>query len=227
VVTDASGAVVETRDYDAYGQLLSDSAPGFGLEIGFAGGLTDSVTGLVRFGRRDYDPAAGRFVTRDPLFQEGGLNLYEYASGGPVDRRDPTGLDWSWQGVKDFASSHWQQAADWASKAAGDNPISNGWKQYRDWRSKLDEAQEAAYEALKVKEALDEPDGPHQAKGLVQCMLRNLHRIVPIDLVGTDAASAVLDKGAEHMEFQHDNATINYGDASQLQQIMRPGEGIN
>ena len=42
-------------DYDAFGRVLADTAPGF-QPFGFAGGLYDHDTGLVRFGARDYQP---------------------------------------------------------------------------------------------------------------------------------------------------------------------------
>jgi RHS repeat-associated protein len=61
--------------------------------FGFAGGLHDPETGLVRFGARDYDPATGRWTARDPiLFAGGSANLYQYAGGDPVNRVDPLGL---------------------------------------------------------------------------------------------------------------------------------------
>ena len=50
------GAVVKALAYDSFGVPLSDIAPGFFLPFGFAGGLADPVTGLVRFGLRDYEP---------------------------------------------------------------------------------------------------------------------------------------------------------------------------
>src|SRR5581483_2881134 len=63
------------------------------IPIGFAGGLADPVTGLVRFGVRDYDPQTGRFTARDPvLFAGGQLNLYAYLNGDPVGQRDPSGM---------------------------------------------------------------------------------------------------------------------------------------
>ena len=46
----------------------------------------------MRFGQRDYDPATGRFTSRDPILQSGGLNVYAYVNGNPVSHRDPTGL---------------------------------------------------------------------------------------------------------------------------------------
>jgi RHS repeat-associated protein len=93
VVTDATGTVVKTLTYSSYGDLLADSAPAFMLPIGFAGGLQDAVTGLVHFGFRDYEPAAGRWTAIDPaLYDAEQGNLYAYAQNDPVDFRDPTGL---------------------------------------------------------------------------------------------------------------------------------------
>ena len=61
--------------------------------FGFAGGIYDRATGLVRFGARDYEPAAGTWTARDPLRFGGGLpDLYSYVGGDPVNRRDPSGL---------------------------------------------------------------------------------------------------------------------------------------
>src|SRR5690606_3863774 len=71
VVDAATGAVAQRIDYDAFGRVLTDSNPGF-QPFGFAGGLYDTDTGLVRFGARDYDPDVGRFTTRDPLAFGGG-----------------------------------------------------------------------------------------------------------------------------------------------------------
>ena len=84
VVADAAGTVVKRLDYDAFGVPVSDSAPAFDLPIGYAGGIADPVTGLVRFGFRDYDPAAGRWTARDPIVQAGGANTYAYVNSDPV-----------------------------------------------------------------------------------------------------------------------------------------------
>lgn len=93
LVLDSSGAVVKQRDYNSFGVLAGDTAPEFELVIGFAGGLEDVETGLVRFGFRDYEPASGRWTARDPLlFEAGQPNLYAYVNSNPVDLRDPTGL---------------------------------------------------------------------------------------------------------------------------------------
>jgi RHS repeat-associated protein len=93
VVNTATGAVAQHLAYDEFGRVLSDTNPGF-QPFGFAGGLYDSDTGLVRFGARDYDAVTGRWSTRDPiLFRGGDTNLYRYAAGDPINFVDPTGLD--------------------------------------------------------------------------------------------------------------------------------------
>ncbi|HEX8104716.1 MAG TPA: RHS repeat-associated core domain-containing protein [Solirubrobacteraceae bacterium] len=92
-VFDADGKLVKRVQRDAWGVVTSDSNPGFALALGYAGGLEDARTGLVRFGYRDYDPAAGRWLARDPARFAGNTeNLYEYAGSDPIDHRDPTGL---------------------------------------------------------------------------------------------------------------------------------------
>jgi RHS repeat-associated protein len=93
VVSDALGVAVKIVSYDSFGNKLADSNPSFYLPIGFAGGLDDGATGLVRFGLRDYDPAAGRWVARDPVLFEGAqANLYVYVGNNPINLRDPMGL---------------------------------------------------------------------------------------------------------------------------------------
>jgi RHS repeat-associated protein len=83
--------VAERIDYDEWGHVLADSNPGF-QPFGFAGGLFDRDTGLVRFGARDYDPQTGRWTNKDPVrFRGGTTNLYEYVGGDSVNGIDPRG----------------------------------------------------------------------------------------------------------------------------------------
>ena len=90
VVDTATGAVAQRIDYDAFGRVLTDTNPGF-QPFGFAGGLYDPDTDLVRFGARDYDPRTGRWLTRDPILFDGGTNLYAYSFADPVNFIDPNG----------------------------------------------------------------------------------------------------------------------------------------
>lgn len=93
LVVDAStGSVIQRLDYDAFGRVTQNTNPGF-QPFGFAGGLYDETTGLVRFGARDYDAETGRWTAKDPIgFRGREGNLYAYASGDPVNWTDATGL---------------------------------------------------------------------------------------------------------------------------------------
>ena len=99
VVNTATGAIAQRMDYDEFGRVTNDTFPGF-QPFGFAGGLYDSETGLVRFEARDYDAGSGRWITKDPIqFRGGQVNLYTYVNSNPINNIDPLGLDPNWNRV--------------------------------------------------------------------------------------------------------------------------------
>lgn len=81
---------VESHRYNAFGmtEAKNSIAP-----WQFAGKRTDPETGLVHFGRRDYDPGIGRFMTPDPHGFFDGMNRYAYCGNDPLNRRDCFGLE--------------------------------------------------------------------------------------------------------------------------------------
>lgn len=88
--TDENGAEASALAYSPYGELatLSGTAPDFGF------------AGMYRHGRsqmnltwfRQYAPQIGRWLSRDPLGEEEGTNLYGYCDNDPIDLTDPWGL---------------------------------------------------------------------------------------------------------------------------------------
>ena len=62
---------------------------GFGGQYGY---YTDTETGLLCLTHRYYDPGTGKFINRDPIGYEGGMNLYGFADGNPVNESDPSGF---------------------------------------------------------------------------------------------------------------------------------------
>nr|WP_320190299.1 RHS repeat-associated core domain-containing protein [uncultured Desulfobacter sp.] len=101
LVTDSAGNSVKRIDYDTFGNVISDSDESLTVPFGFAGGLHDRATTLVRFGHRDYMPEIGKWTAKDPiLFAGGDTNLYGYVLNDPVNLIDPLGLFWfrqDWQ----------------------------------------------------------------------------------------------------------------------------------
>jgi RHS repeat-associated protein len=92
VVNIATGAIAQRMSYDEYGNVVEDSNPGF-QPFGYAGGIYDRDTGLVRFGARDYDAVTGRWTAKDPIgFAGSGSNLFAYVGSNPISNIDPSGL---------------------------------------------------------------------------------------------------------------------------------------
>jgi len=116
VIDTATGVIAQQLEYDEFGHVVSDTNPGF-QPFGFAGGLYDADTQLVRFGARDYDASIGRWTARDPVLFEGRqLNLYVYAANDPVNLIDPSGLGVTWG---QFISETVSTAVNWWQKLSG------------------------------------------------------------------------------------------------------------
>jgi RHS repeat-associated protein len=83
--------VVATYSYDSYGTLMNKTGS-IDQPFMFSTKQYDTETGLQYFGYRFYNPAMGRWLTRDPLGEVGGLNLYSFVGNNPVNWVDPLGL---------------------------------------------------------------------------------------------------------------------------------------
>ena len=83
--------------YQAYGEVAVDNDPdGNGVTVTFnyrfPGQWVDIESGLYYNFYRYYDPKTGRYVTADPIGQDGGANIYTYVGGNPLYWIDPLGL---------------------------------------------------------------------------------------------------------------------------------------
>ncbi len=98
------GQTVARYDYDAFGNRITNTAPELGEDVcpfGFSTKLTDGETGLVYYGYRYYAPEVGRWVSRDPIGERGGLNLYGMCFNDPVNWYDYLGRDPITAGIYD------------------------------------------------------------------------------------------------------------------------------
>ncbi len=89
-LTDESGAVVESYEYEAFGALRKST--GVPNPFRFAASFFDETTSTYYMRARWYAPQLGRFIQPDPAGVMGGLNLYTYVENSPIDLRDPSGL---------------------------------------------------------------------------------------------------------------------------------------
>ena len=95
----SSGTLLLSATYDGFGgenvsptTYLGDAYDGYGPQWGYFADNTG--TGLELLGYRYYDPANGRFINRDPIGYDGGIDLYSYADNAPDQFVDPDGTDW-------------------------------------------------------------------------------------------------------------------------------------
>ena len=93
-LTGATGAVTDTFDYQAYGNILGHTGAST-TPHRYAGEESDPESGLTYLRARYYDPATGGFLSRDPspgdITDPLSLHPYLYAAGNPVNRTDPSG----------------------------------------------------------------------------------------------------------------------------------------
>lgn len=86
-----SGGLVSKYRYAPFGTMESASE-GVSQSLKFMGREVDDGTGLYYVRARWYDPSLARFISSDPIGLAGGVNTYAYVGNDPMNRRDPSGL---------------------------------------------------------------------------------------------------------------------------------------
>lgn len=93
LINAATGAMVGQWEYDAFGNLLRATGPmAFGNPFLFSTKFCDWETGFYYYGYRYYDPIMGRFLSRDPIEEDGGNSLLSFVRNDPIGNVDPDGL---------------------------------------------------------------------------------------------------------------------------------------
>ena len=135
----ASGAVTWHRVAGVYGDTVSQPVGTTAANPQrFPGQQQDSVTGLHYNFYRDYDPATGRYLETDPLGLGGGVNLYAYVGGNPVNAIDPNGLETIWEHYTGLPDSYRVNAMN-AIAGWSDTFTFGATDKIRDWIGSNDE----------------------------------------------------------------------------------------
>ncbi len=141
-LTDKNGAVVTRLDYDPYG-VTSVVSGAVIPDFAYAGMYQHKPSGYYLSATRLYSPSLGRWITRDPIQEQGGLNLYAYCGNNPINEVDPSGLayngapppfagNWTWiPNNQDTRSGTWKLegqniTANWDPEGHWDVVFPNG-----------------------------------------------------------------------------------------------------
>ena len=80
-LVDFYGNVAATYDYAPFGNVSAASPSGSAVPanpLQWSSEICDSELDLVYYNYRHYSPSLGRFLSRDPIQEQGGLNLYAF-----------------------------------------------------------------------------------------------------------------------------------------------------
>ncbi len=96
--TNSTGQLIRRQDYDPFGNLtLREEYATIAnldeiLNDGFSTKPKDVITGMLYYGHRFYDPLAGRWLSRDPIEEEGRTNLYGFVGNDGTNNFDLLGM---------------------------------------------------------------------------------------------------------------------------------------
>jgi RHS repeat-associated protein len=86
------GSLSARYDYNAFGEtILAEGAFASGNPFRFSTKFTDDETGLLYYGFRYYNPSTGRWLSRDPIEEDGGVNLYGFTKNASIGEIDVLG----------------------------------------------------------------------------------------------------------------------------------------
>jgi RHS repeat-associated protein len=92
VLDATTGNLVQSYDYDPYGGITRSNGS-TAVDYQYARLFSHPDSTLNLSSTRPYDPATGRWLTKDPIREAGGINLYGYAGANPINANDPLGLE--------------------------------------------------------------------------------------------------------------------------------------
>jgi RHS repeat-associated protein len=110
-VTTATGALAQRVSYDAWGKTRNANGTDGTVAAprrGYTGLEHDDDAALINMDARQQEPLLGRFISPDPLGNNGDPNPYAYANNNPLKYVDPSGTQYNlFESGSSFLSSAW------------------------------------------------------------------------------------------------------------------------
>jgi len=120
LVDETTGQRVATYTYGPFGEVLGATGPrAESCPFRFQTKLYDCETGYYYFGKRYFDPTTLTWLNRDPIREDGGVNLYAYCNDDPVGNFDAVGEESPGQRVFE-AKQFWQMSLQYDALAKED-----------------------------------------------------------------------------------------------------------
>ncbi len=115
-----TGEVVASYEYDAFGRTIAQSGTMADVfPFRFSTKYYDVEANLYYYGYRYYSPELGRWITRDPIEEDGGDNLYAFVHNNPLINYDILGREEN-QTKKDYTKLvKWSAQVQYVTKAYG------------------------------------------------------------------------------------------------------------
>ena len=93
LIDSTTGARSATYVYGPFGESIAAYGPAAATNpFGFSTKYTDSETGMLYYGFRYYNTSTGRWLSRDPIEEDGGVNLYGMVDNDLISRWDYLGM---------------------------------------------------------------------------------------------------------------------------------------
>lgn len=134
-----NGDVVAFYEYTPFGKLINSQGDYANKNpIRFSSEYWDNETELIYYNYRYYDPQLGRWLSRDPSAEKGGLNIYGFVNNNPINKFDVLGL---WERFP------FPTPGDIApQRAAQENAAKERQKRYQKWRDWLKKEKKKIYD---------------------------------------------------------------------------------